>query len=208
MMGNQYMAEQKIQSGIETYQTFIRQHPDAPIAPIFSSYIIEAYLKKGEGEKAHTGRIQLVRDYASGGRWHRANDVAARKRARPLVKAELHRLSLSAHARAEKKKGEKHYREAAGWYRKFLVAFPKERESPEVQFLLGESLMALKQYADAGAAFATSAYGYADRGPERKAAYAAVVAYQKVKTPEGEDQFVILSKRFADNFQGDPQAPR
>ncbi len=208
MMGNQYMAEKQIQSGIETYETFIRQHPHDAIAPIFSSYVIEAHLKRGEEEKAHLARVQLVRDYASGGSWHRANDVAARQRARPLVKSELHGLALSAHARAEKKKQKKHYQEASTWYRQFLQAFPKEKESPEVQFLLGESLMALKLYADAGAAFMTSAYGYADRGPERKAAYAAVVAYQKVKTLKGEAQFVILSKRFADNFPTDLQTPR
>ncbi|MFQ5579466.1 MAG: tol-pal system YbgF family protein [Nitrospiria bacterium] len=208
MMGNQYMAERKVELGIETYQTFIRQHPLHPIAPIFSSYIIEAYLKQGEKKKAHAVRVQLVSDYASGGSWHRANDVAARERARPLVKSELHHLALTAHARAEKKKGKEHYQEASVWYRQFLEAFPKEKESPEVQFLLGESLMALKMYADAGAAFSTSAYGYADRGPERKAAYAAVVAYQKVKTPDGEEEFVILSKRFADNFPTDLQTPK
>jgi len=208
MMGNQYMAERKVQSGIKTYETFIRQHPLAPMAPIFSSYVIEAHLKKGVRKKAHLARIRLVRDYSSGSPWHRANDVAARQRARPLVKSELHRLALTAHAKAEKKGGKKHYQEASGWYRQFLEAFPNEKESPEVQFLLGESLMALNLYADAGAAFGTSAYGYVDRGPERKAAYAAVVAYQKVKTLEGEEQFVIFSKRFADNFPSDLQTPR
>lgn len=209
MMGNQDMVEGKPERGIETYRAFIETHPLDPMAPFFASYVMEALKKQGDQAGAEAARTALVRDYGSNSAWYQGNDQTAQERSRPLIRSELHHLAFSAHARAQKYEKEEDYRAAANGYRQFLAEFPEDQARPDIQFLLGETLMALNAPAEAGAAFEIAAYGDedAEKNTNRKAAYAAVVAYEKVKTPEGEERFVEVSLRFARTFPKDKQAP-
>lgn len=207
MVGNQYMAEEDSASAIEIYRTFIRQHPSHPMAPIFLSYIIEVYGKEKQPELAEKARIQLVTDYSSKSPWYRANDEAARSRSRPLVKGALYRLALSAHSRAQGMKNDEDYRRAVAWYRQFLTEFPLEKESPDIHLYLAEALFTLKDFSEAGAEYETAAYGFPEKGGNPKAAYDAVVAYEKVDSRDGDEKVIELSKRFAGTFPQDPKAP-
>jgi TolA-binding protein len=207
MIGNQYMSEGEYSQAIETYRTFIRQHPLHPMAPIFLSYIIEVCEKQKNPEVVEQTQIQLVTDYASKSPWYRANDEAAHARSRPLVKGALYRLALSAHTRAQAVKDDEDYRKAARWYRQFLTEFPQEKESPDIHLYLAEALFTLGDFSQAGAEYVTAAYGYPEKGANPKAAYDAVVAYGKVKTRDSDDKVIDLSKRFAAAFPQDPKAP-
>jgi TolA-binding protein len=206
MIGNQYISEGDSSSAIETYRMFIQEHPLHPMAPVFLSYILEIDEKQKNPEAAEQARIQLVTDYASESPWYRANDEAARARSRPLVKAELYRLALSAHSRAQAGKDDEDYRKAAGWYRQFLSEFPQEKETPDIHLFLAEALFSLKDFSQAGAEYVAAAYGFPEKGANAKAAYDAVVAFEKAKTPAGDNQVVDLSKRFAATFPQDPKA--
>jgi TolA-binding protein len=207
MMGNQYIAAGQPQQAIGTYHTFVQQHPQHAMAPIFASYVMEVYERQKDAEATQRARILLVNTYASGSVWYQANDDAARARSRPLVKESLHRLALSAHTKAQVDKRPEDYRQAVEWYRAFITEFPREKETPEVHFFLAESLLALQEYALAAAAYEASAYGYPEKGIDRKAAYAAVTTYEKVQTPAGQQQFLVLAQRFADHFPEDSQTP-
>jgi tetratricopeptide (TPR) repeat protein len=153
MMGNQYMAQELFQPGVETYRTFVQEHALHPMAPIFFSYVMESYEKKKETEAAQKIRVQLVRDYSSSSTWYKVNDEAARSRSRPLVKEALHRLAISSHTRAQDGKKEEDYRQAAAWYRQFLIEFPQEKESQEIHLFLAEALFELKNYAQSALAY-------------------------------------------------------
>jgi tetratricopeptide (TPR) repeat protein len=207
MIGNQYISQEDPESAVKTFGTFIRQHPLHPMAPIFSSYIIETYEKQKESGPADDERIRLVRNYASGGKWYRANDDAARARARPIVKATMYRLALSTHARAKELKTDEGYRTAAGWYEQFLREYPEEPESPEAHILLAETLFELKDFSRAGGEYATAAFGYPSKGPDSKAAFNAIVAYEKAGTKRGERQVVALASQYATAFPKDPKTP-
>ncbi|HTN42945.1 MAG TPA: tetratricopeptide repeat protein [Nitrospiria bacterium] len=207
MIGNQYMSDGDFSSAAGTYRMFIREHPLHPMAPIFLSYILEIDEKQKDPEAAEQARIQLVTDYASRSPWYRANDEAARARSRPLVKAALYRLALSAHSRAQAVKDDEDYRKAAGWYRQFLTEFPQEKEAPDVHLFLAETLFTLQEFSQAGAEYVAAAYGDPKNGVNEKAAYDAVVAYEKMKSRAGDDRVIDLSKRFAAAFPRDPKAP-
>ncbi|NOY85255.1 MAG: tetratricopeptide repeat protein [Nitrospirae bacterium] len=211
MMGNHYMVEGEALQGIETYRAFIAVHPLAPMAPFFASYVIEALKKQGDVIATEAARIRLVQDYSSNSLWFKANTEADRARPRKLIKTELHRLALVSHAQAQKSKAAIDYRSTAAWYRQFLLEFPEDKDRSEIQFLLGETLMALEAYQDAGEAFEAAAWAGVNQDeeetPNRKAAYAAVVAFEKVKTVEGEKRFTAISLRFTKDFPKDIQAP-
>ncbi|MFQ5597579.1 MAG: tetratricopeptide repeat protein [Nitrospiria bacterium] len=207
MMGNQYVGLKSPQRGIETYRTFIASHPDDPMAPFFASYIAETYQKLGDRSAADAARIALVEDYGFDSPWYLKNNRKSRAPSRPLIKSELHRLGLSAHAAAQKDHRTKDYLGAAKWYRRYLSEFSKDPEAQEVHYLLGEALMNVKDFAGAGAAYEAAAYQYPNKVKGRKAAYAAVVAYEKLKTPEGSQSFLKASEQFAQHFPRDGHAP-
>lgn len=207
MIGNQYMSDGDPGAAIETYRMFVRRHPLHPMAPLFSSYIMEVYEKQKERSRAEEVRIRLVRDYASKSPWSRANDDAGRSRARPIVKAALYQLALSSHSRAQETRSDDDYRRASDWYRQFLSEFPREKESPGVHLFLAETLFALKEYSEAGAQYESAAYGFPEDGLNAKAGYDAVVAYGKLETRDGDRKVIDLSKRFAAAFPKDPKSP-
>jgi tetratricopeptide (TPR) repeat protein len=207
MMGNQYVAEGRVPQAIETYQTFVREHPLHEMSPIFASYVIEAYEKQHDTKAARDARIALVNGYLSTSAWYRANDEASRARSRPLVKDSLYRLGVSAHAGARESKQPDQHREAVGWYRQFLAEFPTEKETREVHLLYAESLMALQEYTQAAAAYEAVAYTYAGMPADKEPAYSAIVAAEKLQDPKGQEQFVALIKRFAEQFPKDARTP-
>jgi TolA-binding protein len=207
MMGNQYTGEGHRQRAIDTYRMFVQQHPMHDMAPIFASYIIEAYEKQQDAKAAREARITLVNGYLSTSSWYRANNEASRARARPLVKDSLYRLGVSAHANARESKQTEQHREAVGWYRLFLAEYPEEKETREVHLLYAESLMALQEYAQAATAYEAVAYGYPGVGADKEPAYSAIVASEKLQDNRGHERFVALTKRFAEQFPKDARTP-
>ncbi len=207
MMGNQYTAEGRPQQAIETYRTFVREHPLHGTAPIFASYVIESYEKQKDAKAARDARIELVNGYVSASPWHRANDEASRARSRPLVKDSLYRLGISAHASARESKQLDAHREAVGWYRQFLSEFPSEKETREVHLLYAESLVALQEYALAAAAYEAVAYNYAGVAADKEPAYSAIVAAEKLQDKKGQARFIALTQRFAEQFPADARTP-
>ncbi|MFZ5861958.1 MAG: tetratricopeptide repeat protein [Nitrospirota bacterium] len=207
MMGNQYLGEGNRQQAIATYRTFVQQHPMHDMAPIFASYVIEAYEKERDPEAARDARIALVNGYLSTSVWYKATDEAGRARSRPLVKDSLYRLGVSAHAAARESKQAEQYREAVGWYRQFLAEFPEEKDTREVHLLYAESLMALQEYAQAAAAYEAVAYSYPGVAADKEPAYSAIVAAEKLQDKKGHERFVALTKRFADQFPKDARTP-
>ncbi len=208
MMGNHYMVEKQPQLGIKAYRAFTVAHPLDPVSPFFVSYILEAQQKLGDMVAAEAERSTLIHHYRSQSEWSRANDEDARNRVRPLIQTELHRLALSTHAKALKNKEETQgFRDAADHYRLFLAEFPDAPEAQNIHFLLGETLMSLKEYIEAGAVLESAAYDYSEETPDEKAAYAAVVAYDQVKTSEAGPKFVQSSERYAGQFPKNPKAP-
>ncbi len=210
-LANHYMVEQDLALGVSTYQTFVKRHAHDPMAPFISSYVMEAYNKYGQREAADIAREALVVDYDIDSPWYQANDEAARLRSRPLIKSELHRIAISAHAKAQKEKLQEKkdagLKIASTWYQRYLRNFPKSDEALEIQFLLGETLMATQAYEEAGAVYEKAAFAGSTKKANRKAAYSAVIAYGKVSSLAGQAAFLAISKRFAKHFPDDPEAP-
>ena len=200
MVGNQYFAHGKKELAVETYQTFVNLHRMHPMAPIFSSYIIEVY-KKQDNPMAHQDEIvQWVETYHSKSAWHKENDQESRLRARPMHKEFLYHLGVSAHNIAQTQEDKEGYRAAIRWYREFLEEFPEEDETGKVRFLMADAHYAVGDYSDAGQVYEAIAYGQENREEKRRAAYAALLAYEKVNSPAAGDQFVELAAFFADHF--------
>ncbi len=210
-MGNHYMVEKNLDKGVETYQSFVNLHPHDPMAPFISSYVMEAYQKYGKRQEADLVRTALLKRYDIDSDWYKKNSDEARDRSRPLIKSELHRIAVSSHAKAQeeklKEKKDAGFRLASSWYRRYLRNFPKAPEALEIQLLLGETLMAVSAYDEAGKVYEKAAFAGPKKKANRKAAYSAVIAYGQVSSGAGEAAFLAISKRFVRHFPDDPEAP-
>ncbi|WP_339719053.1 tetratricopeptide repeat protein [uncultured Paraglaciecola sp.] len=114
---------------------------------------------------------------------------------------------------------------ASKWYQQFILTFPKDPQAPEATYSLGESLFEAQQYSDSIKAFEDYAYQHlqpnthitAMHPKAAEAAYAAILAYQKIqldtelKQDNGLDNSwldkqLIAQENFVATFADDPRA--
>ena len=129
---------------------------------------------------------------------------------------------LATHYHAEYQSAEKadeklaNYREAIRWYGDYLESFPKDADSPPINYQLADLLLENKDFGEAAKQYERTAYGYAPHPRSAAAGYAAVYAYReqlKVASALGEEQqdavkrdTVASSLKFADAFPEHEQA--
>jgi TolA-binding protein len=207
MAGNQYVGEGKPAMAVETYRTFVREHPLDPSAPVFASYVIDSYKVQKRPVAVRRARTDWVDRYNSESAWYAANGAEARARTRPILKESLHRLAMASHARALDTKAESDYREAVGWYRRFLLEFPDEEDTPEFRFFLAEALYELKEYGEAAGLYSAVARETPDSERRRQSAYGAIVSYEKSETDPSHPKFAESALYFADAFPQDSRSP-
>src|SRR5262249_41065921 len=108
------------------------------------------------------------------------------------------------------------YREASQWYGEYLDSFPKEPDSPPVNYKLADLLLENKDFGEAAKQYERTAYTYETHRQAAAAGYAAIYAYReqlKVAAAAGKDQqdqvkrdTVASSLKFADTFPQDEHA--
>src|SRR5260370_2243082 len=105
------------------------------------------------------------------------------------------------------------YHEALRWYGDYLKSFPKDAESPVINYRLADLLFENKDFGEAAKQYERTAYEYPANAQSAAAGYAAVYAYReqlKVVGKEGQEAVkhdtVASSLKFADTFPTHPQA--
>jgi tetratricopeptide (TPR) repeat protein len=127
------------------------------------------------------------------------------------LKSNLKDLANHYHAQYQNKdlENEKlaNYAEARQWYGAYLDSFPKDPESPAINYQLADLLLEQKDFGEAAKQYERTAYGYAAHAQSAAAGYAAVYAYREQLKVAGEDQkdavkrdTIASSVRFADAF--------
>jgi len=71
------------------------------------------------------------------------------------------------------------FSEASHWYREFLVSFPKEKESPDINYQLADLFLENKSFSLSAIEYEKTAYEYPLHKKSEKAAYAAVFAHRE-----------------------------
>src|SRR4029434_4746809 len=126
---------------------------------------------------------------------------------------------LATHYHAEYQGTEKtdeklaNYREATRWYGDYLESFPKDPDSPPINYQLADLLLENKDFSEAAKQYERAAYGYPAHPKSADAGYAAVYAYRQQLKAAQEDQkdgikrlTVASSIKFAGAFPQHEQA--
>ncbi|MEZ4601565.1 MAG: tetratricopeptide repeat protein [Syntrophotaleaceae bacterium] len=212
-----YYDKRRYADATATYDAFVSRNPFHKMAPHFDMRVIEINMAGGfpslviDSKKTFATRYGLKADY-----WQHF-DPSENPQVLGYLKTNLKDLANHYHAlyqnpkQAEEKPA--NFTEALHWYREFLASFPKETESPDINYQLADLLLENRSFADAAMEYEKTAYDYPAHEKSSKAGYAAVFARREQLAALAEDrrdpvrrQVVTSSLRFAETFPEHEQA--
>jgi tetratricopeptide (TPR) repeat protein len=152
-LGEYYLDKRRYSDAAATFKAFVKGNPYHKVAPHFDTRVIEIYKKGGFPKLVIDANKEFVVNYGLKSEYWKYYDVKKYPEVIGYVKASLKDLANHYHALYQEKKFEKdkpeNFQEAMKWYRDFLASFPKEPESPAINFQLSELLLENKLFAEA-----------------------------------------------------------
>ena len=178
-----FLIKRRYSDAASTYKAFIKNNQYHKLAPHFSMRMIEIY-QKGRFPKLV---IEAKKDYASAyginesyWKYYNIND---NPKVVEFLKKNIIDLANHYHAvyqdykyRNQKKQS---FKDAAHWYKQFLLSFPKDVKSPEINYLLADLYLENKDFLAAAKEYEKTAYNYPRNKKSSKAGYASVYAYRE-----------------------------
>ena len=212
-LGDLYLAKERFSDAAETYEAFVAHDPVNDQAPELQQAAIDAYTRGKFPELVLAAKRKFVQTYGLDAPYWANRQPTGHPTVVTALKTHLTDLAAYDHAVAQKSRLPADYQRAADWYRRFLAYFPKDPESGERSFLLGELLYESKDFAGARDAYLHSAYDYGSHEHAAEAGYAALLASrEQEKQLSGEalvawhDAYLDNALRFAATFPAHPEA--
>ena len=208
-----YLEKRRYRDAAETYEHFIKHYPSSPYSVSFSLKVVETYEQAEFPSLAITAKQQFVDDFGiNSNYWQDSND-AIHNTLRPHLRQYLEDLATYEHAsgqallKQQQKQELKHgqgsvdssaqeaFKRAGLWYQQFATTFADDASTPEMVFLMGESLNEAGEFTEAITAYERVAYGYEDAQQGAEAGYAAVMVYDKIIAEADEQDASIWRNR-------------
>ncbi|WP_111656476.1 tetratricopeptide repeat protein [Isoalcanivorax indicus] len=208
-LGEHYLETRRYSDAASAYKTFVDLNPFHRLSPHFDMRVIEIYKQGGFPILVIEANKDFANSYGLKSEYWTHFDVEAFPDVLALLKDNLQELANYYHAlyqnpqfssdRAE------NFREAQHWYREFLTSFPREDESPVMNYQFADLLLENRSYGEAAREYERTAYDYPQHEQAAAAGYAAVYAHrqhlQDLQEEESIKRDVIRSSlRFAETF--------
>lgn len=216
-LGEHYLEKRRYQDSADTYNTFLKLYPLHEKAPGFHMRTIEIYRKGQFPQLVIEAKREFAINYDLNGTYWSYHDIAQFPDILAFVKTNLNDLAKHYHAVSQqaRKRSERieAYKEAARWYRTFLTSFPRDKQAPELNFLLAELLFDNRAFREAANEYERTAYAYPLHPKSAESGYAAVLAFREYEkeAPEHEktavhQEAIRSSLQFAETFPTHPEA--
>ena len=210
-LGEHYLGELRYQDAAKTYQAFVALYPLHRDAPQFSMRIIETYTKGGFPKLVLESKREFAAKYGLQGEYWKHFKPEDSPKVLAYVKTNLKDLATHYHAEYQnaQEASEKlaNFNEARRWYGDYLDSFPKDTDSPTINYRLADLLLENHDFGEAAKQYERTAYGYPPNPKSAGAGYAAVYAYrQQLKDASPAELDVVKrntiasSLKFADAF--------
>jgi tetratricopeptide (TPR) repeat protein len=210
-LGEHYLDKLRYDDAAKTYKTFVSLYPFHRAAPRFSMRIVDTFTKGGFPQLVLESKRDFASRYGLQAEYWRHFKPEDTPEVLDYLKTNLKDLATHYHAeyQSAEEAGEKlaNYREAIRWYGGYLESFPKDADSPPINYQLADLLLENKDFGEAAKQYERTAYEYPQHPKSADAGYAAVYAYrQQLRTATAEQQdpvkrsTVASSLRFADAF--------
>ncbi len=173
--------------------------------------VVEIYAKGNFPKLVLEAKKEFASKYGLQSEYWRHFDVNESPEVLSYLKSNLKDLANHHHAQYQNAElvAEKpaNYAEALRWYREYLVSFPKEADTPPINYQLADLLLENEAFGEAALEYERTAYDYPVHAKSAAAGYAAIFAHrQNLKTAPEElrtvarTNTVASSLRFADTF--------
>src|SRR5262249_24987176 len=216
-LGAHYLSKLRYDDAANTYKAFIALYPYHRAAPRFSMNVIETFTKGGFPKLVLESKREFAANYGLKAEYWRHFKPEESPEVLAYLKTNLKDLATHYHAgyQSAEKADEKlaNYREARRWYGDYLESFPKDADSPPINYQLANLLLENKDFGEAAKQYERTAYGYPLHPKSADAGYAAVYAYREQLKAAGVEQkdavkrdAIASSLKFADTFPDHKQA--
>lgn len=216
-LGEHYLEKRRFNDAAVTYKAFVKRNRFHKVAPRFDMRVIEIYKEGGFPKLVVDSNKEFATSYGLKSEYWQHHDANAFPEVVGHLKATLKELATHYHALYQDKRFEKekheNFNEALVWYRQFLESFPKDAESPAINYQLADLLLENKDYGPAAIEYERTAYDYPPHEKASSAGYAAVYAYREnLKAAPTTDsdrikrEVIRSSLKFADTFPNHDKA--
>ena len=210
-LGDYYLDKLRYDDAANTFKTFVSLYPFHRAAPKFSMRVIQTFTQGGFPKLVLEAKRDFASTYGIKSPYWKHFTPEDSPQVLADLKANLTDLANHYHAQYQSAQdaGEKtaNYREARRWYGDFLDSFPKDPESPRIDYELAGLLLENKDFGEAAKEYERTAYQYPSHPQSAAAGYAAVFAYREQIKVAPADQLdavkhdtVASSIKFADAF--------
>ena len=210
-LGEHYLAKLRYDDAAKTYKSFVALNPFHSAAPHFSMRVVETFTQGGFSKLVLESKREFASKYGLQADYWRHFEPEESPEVLAYLKANLKDLATHYHAQYQstQETDEKlaKFREAIQWYGEFLESFPKDADSPSINYQLADLLLEHEDFGEAARQYERTAYEYPPHPQSATAGYAAVYAFReqlKVVDMEMQDfikhDAVASSLRFADAF--------
>jgi tetratricopeptide (TPR) repeat protein len=178
-----YFTKRRYSDAATTYNTFVDNNPFHRKSPHFSMRVIDIYMKGGFPRLVIEAKKQYASTYGINAEYWNYFDQKEFPEVLGYLKTNLVDLANHYHSLYQNKKFVKdkaaNFAEASRWYREFLTSFPKDEQSPAINYQLADLLLENRDFNLAAIEYERTAYDYPVNEKSPKAAYAAVYAYRE-----------------------------
>lgn len=210
-LGEHYLEKRRYADAATSYQTFVKLNPLHKAAPDFDMRVIEIYKRGAFPKLVIDASKAFATNYGLKSEYWKHFDIKSQPNVIAHLKTNLRELANYYHSlyqnKAFAKTRDENLRDAQWWYRQFLESFPRDPESPAINYQLAELLLEHKSFEAAAAEYERTAYTYASHDKAAAAGYAAVFAHRehvKLAAPANRDrsrrEAVRSSLKFVDTF--------
>jgi tetratricopeptide (TPR) repeat protein len=212
-LAQHYLNNDRYRDSAKAYQAFTENHGDHFQAPIFAVKQIDAYILGKFPTLVLPAKQGFVTRYGIAGKYWLNWPIVLQEQVAPYLNEYLRELAQYEHSRGQmlasasqktnfevsdnnrpspqtlQAQATQALLLASKWYQQFILTFPKDKQTPESTYRLGEALYEAQQYAASIHAFERYAYQHLQPNTHittahpkaAEAAYAAILAYQKIQ---------------------------
>jgi TolA-binding protein len=182
-LGEHYLEKRRYADAASAYRAFVKRNPFHKIAPDFDMRVIDIYKKGGFPRLVIDGSKAFATHYGLKSEYWKHFDIKTRPEVVVHLKQNLRELANYYHSLYQNKElardRDDNFRHAQHWYREFLDSFPRDTESPAINYQLAELLLEQRHYGEAATEFERTAYAYTAHDKAPAAGYAAVYAHRE-----------------------------
>ena len=182
-LGEYYFEKRRYADAAAAYNAFVSRNPFHLVSPQFHMRVIEIHLGGGFPSLVIEAKKEFARNYGLNSDYWKHFEPGARPEVIGFLKTNFTDLAYHYHALYQDPQLAKeklaNLQEALHWYEGFLASFPKEAESPAINYQLAELLLENRSFDRAALEYEKTAYGYPLHEKSSAAGYAAIYAYRE-----------------------------